>query len=127
MNKTYGILGLLAAVALLASAIAFRTPDTSVSLGGFPISANPKLGSNIFKNVSTTVAVKVFSVNSGAQYRACTNTGGGDLTLSATTTGLTYGTGFVLRASSSVTFSGDSLFTGDIYVTGTSTVGCLEI
>lgn len=97
---------------------------------GAPISSNPSLGSNTSSTVGSIVTT-IFSRKSGAQYRAISNFGAKDIYVSATTTNFVAGTGLLIRSSSTVILSGDSLIDGPLYavtaVAGTTTLSLLEL
>lgn len=120
----FSIIVLALAVGTLSGIVFFGNPPEEKGFGA--IIPTSVVATNITKTVTST-AVVLFPKNPAAQFRNCTNTGSGDLTLSPTTTNLTFGRGQVLKTSSSFTWVGDTLITGDIYVIGTSTVGCIEI
>lgn len=125
--KTSEIVSLMLMVAIVTGAVTYLVSSPKAEpFGAQPIPPAVSIGNNITKTVTST-AVILFAKNPAAQLRNCTNRGADDLTLSPTTTNLTFGRGFVLKASSSFTWTGDALYQGDIYVIGTSTAGCLEI
>jgi len=76
-----------------------------------------------------TVATQILASKDNVQYRKLSNVGPFDGYISATTTGLVAGTGLWVKASSSVEFFGDSLFTGTFYgiAAGTTTFSIVQL
>ena len=102
--------------------------DNSQNLSGIPISPDPSLGSNT-TITATTTAKLILAGNGNRQLFSISNVGVYDVWVSATTTNLVANKGLWIKASTTQIFSGDSLYTGNIYAigTGTTTLSILEI
>ena len=121
---------LLVVVVLLLGALFYMGVQYKPSITSYTIEqplgaiqpTNAGLGLNRTATVTTTVS-KAFSAATYLQYRRISNIGAFDVVISGTSTGLdaSTGAGIFIKASSSVTFSGDSLYTGDIYADGLGT------
>ena len=100
------------------------------NFGGIPISPNNALGLATSTQItSTSTSQKILATAPQAQFRSFSNVGPYDAWISPTSTGLAVGTGLWIKASSTVIFSGDSLYTGDWYGigTGTTSISTLQL
>ncbi len=86
----------------------------------------PNLALGVNSNVTATTTVKlILADKSSGKLRVLSNVGIYDFYYSATTTNLAVGAGALLRPSSTIVMSGDSLYTGILYgiAAGTTTIG----
>ena len=94
------------------------------------ISVSPKLGVNSSSSVTSTFSL-VLAAKNDVQLRECSNIGNTDMWISSTSTGLVAGGGGrLITGSSSISFSGESLWQGALYgvtKSGTSTLSCWEL
>ncbi len=127
MNKTTIYILILAVITVgIISVVSLRDSDQNV--GGNPINPRPSLGNNVTVTATTTAKL-ILSGGGNRQFLSISNVGAYDAWVSATTTGLAANYGLWIDASTTQIFSGDSLYTGNIYGigTGTTTLSILEI
>lgn len=119
---------LIAVVVIVGGILLLKYPTIPEKNTLGSISGNPSLGSNSTLTATTTAKIWLNS-NNNAQFISISNVGMYDAYISATTTSLTANNGLWLKASSTIIFSGDSLYRGAWYgiANGTTTISILKI